>query len=263
MKFNFFKIMWHLPLKISPSHWKYLLILFGGSSWFVGFTSTAMAQNNTTFGAVPLPPPSPPQSTPSTTVTPQIDFSQNNNTPIPLEFEYQSPQPTYNPPTATNSIYRVEVEGDSPNVLQLVRTVEPAAFIRRGERVIQVGLFQDALNAQNMIQQLSARGITARIVQISGSSNLGSNNLSTSSLNVYGEIQDDGYFVIIPGEMDNLFAIADKIKRSGIPNNALRMRSAPLGPHVAVGPFAKRDEAERWNSYLRSVGLDARVYFGH
>jgi hypothetical protein len=260
MTINSHKIMLHLPLTIFHSHWKNLLIALCGSSFFLVTTAKGMAQGS--FGAVPLPPPSTPQGSPLNTTTPQIDFSQNNNTPIPVEFEYQSPQvpPTYINTTNTNAVYRVEVEGASSSLLELVRTVEPTAFTRRGEGVIQVGLFRDALNAQNMIQKLSAIGVTAKIVQISGNNNSG---LNSSSLNIYGEIQNEGYFVIIPGEMNSLVNIAGRVKQSGIPDNALRLRSAPLGPHVAVGPFGKRDEAERWNSYLRSVGLDARVYFGH
>ncbi len=236
------------------------LILFLSSSLSLTLSSKSSAEDF--FGTVPLPPPVTSENS-TTTNTPLIEFSQNNGVPIPVEYEYQSPQvsPVYSNSTEANTIYRVEVPSENELLLQSVRAVEPTAFIRRGEGVIQVGLFQNTTNAQNMIQKLSAQGITARLVQISN------NNLTTlntsSSLNIYGEIENEGYFVVIPGEMNLLATLANKVKQSGVPSNALRLRSAPLGPHVAVGPFAQRNEAERWNNHLRSAGLDARVYFGH
>lgn len=259
MKNYFFKIMLHYSIsgfKIKPSPFFILLL----SSFFcLTLTSKSIAQEF--FGTVPLPLPLTSENV-TPTNTPQIEFSQNNGTPIPVEYEYQNPQvsPAYSNSTAINTIYRVEVPSENELLLQSVRAVEPTAFIRRGEGVIQVGLFQNTTNAQNMIQKLSAQGITARIVQISNS-NLAT--LNTSSLNIYGEIENEGYFVVIPGEMNLLATLANKVKQSGVPNNVLRLRAAPLGPHVAVGPFTQRNEAERWNNHLRSAGLDARVYFGH
>ena len=237
-------------------NWKTFFLFLFGTSFFLAPISKGMTQEY--FGTVPLPSPADAQGNLPTN-TPQIEFSQNNGSvSIPVEYEYQSPQvsPTYSNPNASNMIYRVEVEGESPILLNSVRSVEPAAFTRRGEGVIQVGLFRNSLNAQNMVQRLSDAGIAARVVQISGNGN-------AFPLNVYGEIENEGYFVIIPGQVESLFDIAGKVKQSGIPDNALRLRSAPNGPHVAVGPFFKRDEAERWNTYLRSTGFDSRVYFGH
>jgi hypothetical protein len=259
MKIYFSKTMLNLPIYLSKFKPKNLFIFIFSGICLLTLNPKGMTQEY--FGNVPLPPPMPP-NTPNTN-TPQTEFGQSNPLPIPIEYEYQSPQvsPVYSNTVATGTIYRVEVDSENQLLLQSVRTIEPTAFIRRGEGVIQVGLFRDALNAQNMVQRLSAQGITARVVQISNP-NVAS-SVGSSSLNVYGTIETQGYFVIIPGQMDNLFNIAGRIKQSGVPDNALRLRSAPLGPHVAVGPFGKREEAERWSIYLRSTGLDARVYFGH
>jgi cell division protein FtsN len=42
----------------------------------------------------------------------------------------------------------------------------------------------------------------------------------------------------------------------------IQKRDAPLGTHVAIGPFDQRAQASRWSSQLQSEGLNARVYFG-
>lgn len=70
------------------------------------------------------------------------------------------------------------------------------------------------------------------------------------------------YFVVIPGGRKNLDNMASQIVRLGVSREAVLIREGPRGPHLAVGPFAERGQAERWSSYLRSSGMDARVYFG-
>jgi hypothetical protein len=77
-------------------------------------------------------------------------------------------------------------------------------------------------------------------------------------------IASSRYYVVVPGGRANLTAITDQITRLGGRFGIARAtteRTAPLGPHVIVGPYANRRAAERWSRYLRAFGLDARVYY--
>ena len=58
--------------------------------------------------------------------------------------------------------YKVEVYGSAVDLLTEVRNVEPKAFIK-GD-VIQVGIFSQQSNAENVVRELAARGFWARIV---------------------------------------------------------------------------------------------------
>ncbi len=76
------------------------------------------------------------------------------------------PRPTVNPPAprpenrankppapqqrviATNQLFRVEVKSNSAAALAKIKEIEPLAFIRAGENVIQVGLFQQQYQAK-------------------------------------------------------------------------------------------------------------------
>jgi cell division protein FtsN len=58
--------------------------------------------------------------------------------------------------------YLVEVYGSAAELLLQVREVEPTAFIK-GD-IIQVGIFSQQNNAENMARKLAAKGLWARIV---------------------------------------------------------------------------------------------------
>jgi hypothetical protein len=66
--------------------------------------------------------------------------------------------------------YLVLVNGSSPQLLSQVRRIESSAFIQeyQGNRVIQIGLFNDINNAQDQVDLLAAEGINAEIWQVSG-----------------------------------------------------------------------------------------------
>lgn len=74
------------------------------------------------------------------------------------------------------------------------------------------------------------------------------------------------YLVVIPGSRENLPNIRDQVLRLAFPSSGrtsgIRAREEPRGPHVVLGPMVDRAAAERWSGYLRSFGLDARVYYG-
>lgn len=57
--------------------------------------------------------------------------------------------------------YRVEVFGSESELLQAVRNIEPSAFIK-GD-TIQVGIFSQQANAEDLVRQLAVKGFWARI----------------------------------------------------------------------------------------------------
>ncbi|EGJ30513.1 hypothetical protein LYNGBM3L_49840 [Moorena producens 3L] len=187
--------------------------------------------------------------------------------------------------------------GDSYLLLSQVQEIEPQAFVREGEGVIQVGTFMDRYNAQSRLRALEALGIPARITTIAqqafdgGATNLSNiptfssdGSITYGSRLVYpetglnlanrrsvssgsnpgdsGESRGRSYFVAIPGNAQRLPEMVTELVKIGIAQDLVSQRDAPRGKHVAVGPFKKRGEAERWSNRLRSAGWDARVYFG-
>lgn len=191
--------------------------------------------------------------------SPSLPDSPDTNTAIPgREFNFQAPSspiPARRPTSASN-LYRVEVDGYSPVLLSQVRQIEPDAFVRQGQGVIQAGVFSDENNAQLRVRELAARGIRAQVIPL-----MADNGTDTVASEHYSRSR--AYFVIIPGGSEDLPDIAAKVVQMGIRQSAINQRDSPRGAHVAVGPFDSRGEAERWSSYLRSLGMDARVYFGY
>ncbi|WP_293084031.1 hypothetical protein [Moorena sp. SIO3H5] len=186
--------------------------------------------------------------------------------------------------------------GDSYWLLSQVQDIEPQAFVREGEGVIQAGTFMDRYNAQSRLQALEALGIPARITTIEaqafdgGATNLrniptfsSDGSITYGSRLVYpetgldlanrgavssgsnpgdsGESRGRSYFVAIPGNAQRLPEMVTELVKIGIAQDLVSQRDAPRGKHVAVGPFKNRGEAERWSNRLRSAGWDARVYF--
>ncbi len=58
--------------------------------------------------------------------------------------------------------YKVEVYGSAEELLQQVKNIEPAAFIKGN--IIQVGIFSDRENAEDLIRKLTVKGFWARII---------------------------------------------------------------------------------------------------
>jgi len=94
------------------------------------------------------------------------------------------PRPTVNPPAprpenrankppapqqrviATNQLFRVEVKSNSAAALAKIKEIEPLAFIRAGENVIQAGLFQQQYQAKQRLQELTRQGFSAQIITL-------------------------------------------------------------------------------------------------
>jgi hypothetical protein len=172
--------------------------------------------------------------------------------------------------------YLVIVDNTDANLLQQVQIVEPTAFAGEflGRSVIQAGVFTRLDNAQERIRQLQAYGVGSRIYSRNTGREIA--NSFDGNFSAPGTISDPiarnnstrektkYYYVAIPDKPDKLFQIENQIKQSAGGNTVgVIVRNAPRGPHVAVGPFAGRLQAEQWNYYIRSLGLNnARVYYG-
>lgn len=76
------------------------------------------------------------------------------------------------------------------------------------------------------------------------------------------EVPNAPFYVVIPTAESNLQAVSAQIIQLGTPADRVQMRTAPRGPHVAVGPFADRGLANQWNNFYRDAGLSSsRVFF--
>jgi hypothetical protein len=238
-----------------------LPILLVGS-WLIAFQSTTVAQQRLPEPRIfdELPPPSsspiPSLNTPSS--PPVFPDARPER-----ELDFRVPNQAIPPraPASTLRLYRVDIFGDSPLLLSQVQRIEPDAFVRQDEGVIQAGVFADEFNAQSRVRALRAQGFQAGVTTITagGSANPGG---QISDRDTRQRRLDQSYFVVIPGDAGELSDIAAQVVQLGIRRGAVTQRESPRGPHVAVGPFGDRGDADRWSSYFRSVGMDARVYFG-
>ncbi|MCU0534559.1 MAG: hypothetical protein MUD14_11765 [Hydrococcus sp. Prado102] len=122
-----------------------------------------------------LPPPPPIREAPNS----ESSVSQPvTNTPpvaskrIIREYVFQAPSThsqsnsLTNRTTSPSGLYRVEVIGAGQWLLSRVRIVEPSAFIRRGETVIQAGTFGARSQAEQRLSELAKQGISARVVPV-------------------------------------------------------------------------------------------------
>ncbi|HHP7244431.1 MAG TPA: hypothetical protein ACFE0H_07070 [Elainellaceae cyanobacterium] len=75
------------------------------------------------------------------------------------------------------------------------------------------------------------------------------------------EIPDNAYYLVIPGDRDDLTQLREQVILLGAQQNAVLERERPRGPHVLVGPFVDRSAASRWNRFLRDFGMNSRVYY--
>lgn len=227
---------------------------------------------------IPSPPPSSSIPTFNVPTSPSPPSLPNTNPPDPVpserEFNFQapsSPLPSRRP-TQNSNLYRVDIDGDSLLLLSQVRQIEPQAFVRQRDGVIQAGVFADRYNAESRVRVLAAQGIRAQVTAIASSGTpwaiaTGTDAQLDSTLSVASDLPQyevalRGYFVVIPGERSDLPNIAAEVIRLGVTESAVSQREAPRGPHVAIGPFESRKDADRWTNYFRSAGMDARVYFG-
>ena len=164
--------------RIVPTSW--MPVLLGGCFAIVACPSLA--------GAQPLPPPPTfndlPRSTDRQPVTAPSPPPSAPNAPASnraIEFNVPSVQPSTSSSSSTR--YRVYVSGDSPQILEQVRKIDRTAFVRRGEGIIQAGLYADESKAQLRVAELGAQGIRAQISPLStGISPSAANSASSDSV---------------------------------------------------------------------------------
>ncbi|GBF81713.1 hypothetical protein AsFPU1_3133 [Aphanothece sacrum FPU1] len=101
------------------------------------------------------------------TISPELPTPEVENTPPVVVSE--TPSVSQKPLSTTDKpgLYRVEVRGKQESVLAKVKAVEPLAFIRQQEGVIHAGMFQNAQQAQQRVEQLGQKGISAKVVSVS------------------------------------------------------------------------------------------------
>ena len=193
---------------------------------------------------VPLPPP-PSVSVPGLSTTPAI-----NSTPFP------GGETVFLAPVNRSGVagqYIVYVNGDSPYLLQQVRSIEPNAFVQRyqGQNVIQAGTFDNEASARRQIAALNSQGIMAELATTNAAVSAPPATVATTSR----------YIVVIPGGRNELASLADRAVRMGIRQEAIQEKGAPLGPHLEIGPFTEHSDAKKISQFLNGGGLDARVYY--
>lgn len=197
---------------------------------------------------------------------------QNNQ----FEQNFQPSQPSqfsqYNQNFERYSVY---VDASDSRTLQAIRQIEPTAYIRQyqGRNVIQSGVFNRVSNAQQRVSELQSRGIySARIISFPNGQEIeaGNRGFISDRNNINPPKQVSRYYVAIPTTQEQLSATGSQIRQNlarfsqdlGRSGGVIE-RTQPRGPHVAVGPFSNRFQAEEWNKYLRNIGYrNARVYYG-
>jgi len=197
---------------------------------------------------------------------------------------------------ASGTHYLVYVNGNSDRLLAQVRRVEPNAFRRNygGRSVIQAGLFGDTFGANNRLQQLRDEGIGAQIEAIVATPTpvtASSPRVSSPSSSSLSSSQDDiplpvavvpqslagtipsedarsvavavpdasPYWIAIPASKSKLDDVVALVSLSGVNPPGIQAAKDGRGRFVKVGPFVDRQVAERWNRYLRELGMDARI----
>jgi cell division protein FtsN len=172
----------------------------------------------------------------------------------PQEYIFKAPSDNATP--ASNSDqgdasqrYLVYVNGNSPYLLQQVQQIEPTAFMQgfRGQQVIQIGVFETESNARQKSGMLSQQGIGAEVAAIA---------INRSSFR-----SGTNFVVIVPANQNDFSSLTEQIVRLGIRQEAIQPKMAPVAPHLQIGPFADRQDAEKTSRSLRREGLDARVFY--
>ncbi len=128
----------------------------------------------------PLPlevPVASPQTEPSQPIREFTFQAPSDNTPEPAETSIKLPvaSPTTTIPVKAN-FYRVEVAATDESILEQVRDIEPFAFFEREHQVVYAGRFHQQDQAQQRVQELTQKGLSAQVVPVSQES--GQNRIS-------------------------------------------------------------------------------------
>lgn len=171
---------------------------------------------------------------------------------------YQAPPPPPSQAQAPSSApFIVYVNGDSPYLLQQVRTVAPTASVQmyQGRQVIQTGAFWDESGAQQQVLALRMQGIGAEVIQAGVSA-----VSSGSAMNPTSAVQTP-FLVVIPARPTEYYGLGEQLLKMGFRAEDIIPKDKPLGFHLQVGAFANHQAANAFSQRLRANGLDARVYY--
>ncbi|WP_169217778.1 hypothetical protein [Brasilonema sp. UFV-L1] len=235
-----------------------------------------IAQRSVYDGVPPAPPSSEPL--PALPSNPEGYTPPEVNTPSQRSIEFQAePSYRYNRGSAP---YKVYVDNNDYGLQRGTRLIPTDAFRQRfqGRSVIQVGAFRTREGATSLARKLESNGVySARVVYSDQVVYNGRDDRPDEQDISYDSRRGDDrrersnyYYVILPAKAEEIPYYRNEIRRY-VRRNVYAGRDVyviprdePRGPHVAVGPFVKRWQAEEWNSYLRKDSRfgNARVYYG-
>ncbi|MGB3296486.1 MAG: DUF3747 domain-containing protein [Phormidesmis sp.] len=149
--------------------------------------------------------------------------------------------------------YQVIVPSSSIIVQARVRQVASDAFFATvgGDRVIQAGVFQEQGRANDLVSQLSSRGLSAQIVE--GRRAIPSPSQPPSQLPSQPAGRDTFYQVIVPNSDSNT---RDRV--NAIESGAFRTQVNGQAV-IQAGRFRERDRAEQLQQRLADARLPARI----
>ncbi|MDJ0618561.1 MAG: SPOR domain-containing protein [Calothrix sp. MO_192.B10] len=158
--------------------------------------------------------------------------------------------------------YVVYVDSNNFQTLQQVLQVEPTAYVRQFQRryMIQAGVFREPANARRRVRQLAAYGVNnTRIFSPSQRREIPNND----AIGGIEETQSRYYYVAIPSSPQEAMQVAARIQQDTGFYRGITARSNGRGHYVAVGPFARRADADKWNDYLHNMGFgNTRIHYG-
>jgi hypothetical protein len=239
---------------------------------------TALNAIGISAGIYPPGSPAPVSQAPVTTTQPYYQAPVTTTQPY-----YQAPvtttQPYYTAPVmpAVSSAemgYRVVVDSADPYVLEQVKQVSPNAYLQPfsdGRTRIQAGFFKLESGAWQRVAALNAIGISATVYP-SGSSvasmappsgtQIYYPTGSGTSMPPVSSSKISGYYVVIPGQRDELWTVYNRLISLGIPAQTLAFGQQPLGWNVSIGVYQNEGDAKKMNQYLQSKGFaNVRMHF--
>lgn len=156
-----------------------------------------------------------------------------------------SPTPQNNP-GGNNIVYQVIVPSDSSILRARVRQVASDAFIANvnGRRVIQAGLFRERNRADQLVSQLSSRGIQTQVIEE-----------RRDSVPPPRAANETFYQVIVPegsNTRDRVNAVEPGAFRTRVNGRSV----------IQAGRFREQNRAEQLRSRLVSAGLPAQIIEG-
>lgn len=210
---------------------------------------TVVAQAGGSRPAPSTPAPSTPApSTPAPSNQPDTPSLPSVPSPRPLPSPGTPSTPPQNNPGGDNTYYQVIVPSDSAVLKARVSQVASDAFIATvdGRRVIQAGLFQERDRADQLVSQLSSRGIQTQVIE--GRRDTPPPNRASGNETYYQVIVPDGG----NNTRDRVNAVEPGAFRTTVNGRSV----------IQAGRFREESRANQLRSELVSAGLPAQIIEG-